>query len=63
MNNLQSYEEYILESLDVITWIVMTKTGRVVLNTKDEQQAKEKAAESPEYVLWFRKGKDPIRRA
>lgn len=63
MNNLQSYEEFILESLDSITWIVMAKSGRVIINTKDEKEAKDKASESPDYVLWFRKGKNPIRRA
>jgi len=63
MKNIKGYQQYITESSGDITWIVMTKMGRIVLNTKKEEEAKNKVGESSDYVLYFRKGQDPVRRA
>jgi hypothetical protein len=62
MRNIKLYEDFIAESTGV-TWIVMTKAGKIVLNTKDEETARKKNEESSDYVLYFRKGQDPVRRA
>jgi hypothetical protein len=63
MRNIKLYEDFIAESMGTITWIVMTKTGKIVLNTKEEEKARKKSEESSDYVLYFRKGQDPVRRA
>jgi len=63
MENIKEYHQFIAESGGDLTWIVMTKKGQIVLNTKDEDEAKKKSEESSDYVLYFRKGQDPVRRA
>lgn len=63
MKNLKEYHQFINEAAEV-TWIVVSKfTKKVVLNTKNEDDARKKASESSEYVLYFRRGQDPVRRA
>jgi len=63
MKNIKKYHQYIAESGGDLTWIIMTKRGRIILNTKDEEEARKKMEESSDYVLYFRKGQDPVRRA
>jgi len=63
MKNIKGYHQYIVESGGDLTWIVMTKRGQIILNTKDEEEARKKMEESSDYVLYFRKGQDPVRRA
>ena len=40
MKNIKGYHQYIVESGGDLTWIVMTKRGQIILNTKDEEEAK-----------------------
>lgn len=69
MGNIKNYLQFITESkkenqeeIKDVTWLVLNKEGKVVLQTRDEKLAKEKRDEKDENVLYYRKGSDPVRR-